>query len=75
MTVERAPTLVEIDIERYSTAMLALGYAFGMVLRMVSLLQPVDKLGVAGDVDWLRQRVYRVLDLNDISEAVKADEG
>lgn len=62
---KRKRTRAELDSERYTTAMLSLGYAYSLVLRMRGMLVDCRRLDVEADVDWLRKKVQRVMDLNE----------
>jgi len=55
----------ERDRERYTTAMIALGYATGFVSRMREELQRIGADAHDEDWAWLMKRVDRVMRLND----------
>jgi hypothetical protein len=53
------------DQRRYTLAMIAVGYATGLVSRMRSDIGPEAAARYDADWDWLMERVTRVMVLND----------
>lgn len=51
-----------VDTERYTIAMMALGFAYGLVIRMARFHGGTE---FDEDVAWLRERMQRVMELND----------
>lgn len=58
----------DLDSERYTAAMLALGYAHGLVLAMRREIPVTCQRDFASDVAWLEKRVAHVLSLNEASD-------
>lgn len=60
----------DFDQERYTTAMIALGFARGLISRIYGLLDAADALPILEDIHWLDKRIERVFTLNDEAENV-----
>jgi hypothetical protein len=66
--------MTEIDRERYTTAMLALGFAVGMIMDLRRRLQDANDWTREEDYEWLAERVGRVMQLNDEVQPPRGDE-
>lgn len=57
----------DFDQERYTTAMLALGFAYGLLRRVTQRIPKAlaRELELESDMAWLKERVERVMQLND----------
>lgn len=58
----------DIDQERYTTAMMALGFARGLISRMKDMLLSSKAAALREDIAWLDARIGRVMHLNDIAQ-------
>jgi hypothetical protein len=68
MTTPRRPrhvTATDVDVERYTIAMLALGYARSMIARILAELGGhADQTRYAANLEWLDTQIKRIMRLN-----------